>query len=552
MARRIRWQIVIAALSALLIGGLLGRLAVSTAAVASPLAGGTYIEAFIGTPQKPIPLINDPVADPVGRDLVTLLYDGLLRIGADGLIEPALASSYEVDPTGTSYIFRLRRDAVWHDGQPFSADDVLFTLRTLQSLEQPGDPALAAFWQDLLVDRIDEATVRVTLNEPLASFPSLARVRMLPAHILASIPPDRWLESEYAGQLIGTGPYRLVELRDERAILAANDDYFDGRPFIEQIELRFVTARETALAALSRGDTTAFGERLRLENASLNPPASLSAPSVPLDEYTVLSFNLRRSLLSDQRLRQALAHGLDKNQLITEALAGTVQSIDTPILPGSWAFSSDTNWYAPDRTAAERILAELGYVRGSDGRQMREGLPLTLELLVDSEVRRQAAADEVVRQWGNLGITVTVRELELPQLITQLRRGSFDMAIHSWARLGPDPDPFTLWYSGSSLNYTGLRDELIDQLLENARQESELAARSADYALFQQRWVELVPSITLYQPLYRFISDPSLGGTGFDEPASAINSLLFGPEDRYRSITRWFTDSYREIQGELR
>jgi len=343
-----------------------------------------------------------------------------------------------------------------------------------------------------------------------------------------------------------------VELRDERAILAANDTYFDGRPFIEQIELRFVTARESALAALSRGDTTAFGERLRLENAGLNPPAGLRAPAVPLDEYTVLSFNLRRSSLSDQRLRQALAHALDKNQLITQALAGTARSINTPILPGSWAFNPEVRWYAPDRAAAERILEELGYVRGSDGRQTREGLPLSLELLVDSEVRRRAAADEVARQWGELGITVTVRELEPTQLITQLRRGSFDMAIHSWARIGPDPDPFALWYSGSSLNYTGLRDEVIDQLLENARQEHELAARSADYALFQQRWIELVPSITLYQPLYRFTSDPNLGGTGLDEPASAISGLLFGPEDRYRSIARWFTDSYREIQGELR
>ena len=552
MARRIRWQIVIAALSTLLIGGLLGRLAVSTAAISSPLVGGTYIESVIGTPQKPIPLLNDPVADPVGRDLATLLYDGLLRIGADGLIEPALASSYEVDPTGTSYIFRLRRDIVWHDGQPFGADDVLFTLRTLQVLAQPGDPALAAFWQDLLVDRIDEATIRVTLNEPLASFPSLARIRILPAHLLASIPPERWLESAYASQLIGTGPYRLVELRDERAILAANQSYFDGRPFIEQIELRFVTTRETALAALSRGDTTAFGERLRLEYAGLNPSAGLSAPSVPLDEYTVLSFNVRRSSLADQRLRQALAHGLDKSELITRALAETARSIDTPILPGSWAFNPNTSWYAPDRSTAERILGELGYVRGSDGRRSRDGLPLTLELLVDSEVRRRAAADEVARQWNELGITVNVRELGTAQLITQLRRGSFDMAIHSWARLGPDPDPFALWYSGSSLNYTGLRDELIDQLLENARQESELAARSSDYAAFQQRWIELVPSITLYQPLYRFSSDPSLGGTGFDEPANAASGLLFGPEDRYRSVTRWFTDSYREIQGELR
>jgi peptide/nickel transport system substrate-binding protein len=102
MARRIRWQIVIAVLSALLVGGLLGRLALSTASVASPLAGGSYVEALVGGPQTPLPLLNDPVADPVGRDMIALLYDGLLRIGADGLIEPGLALGYELDPTGTS------------------------------------------------------------------------------------------------------------------------------------------------------------------------------------------------------------------------------------------------------------------------------------------------------------------------------------------------------------------------------------------------------------------------------------------------------------------
>ena len=79
-----------------------------------------------------------------------------------------------------------------------------------------------------------------------------------------------------------------------------------------------------------------------------------------------------------------------------------------------------------------------------------------------------------------------------------------------------------------------------------------MAARSADYASFQQRWVELVPSITLYQPLYLFAAAKELGGTGLDDPTSAISLLLFGQEDRYRAITRWYTNSYRAIQGNLR
>jgi peptide/nickel transport system substrate-binding protein len=551
MARRIRWQIVIAVLSALLVGGLLGRLALSTASVASPLAGGSYVEALVGGPQTPLPLLNDPVADPVGRDMIALLYDGLLRIGADGLIEPGLALGYELDPTGTSYIFELRRNVFWHDGRPLSVDDVVFTLRTLQVLDQPGEPALAAFWQDLLVDRLDQHTVRVTLNEPLAAFPSLARVPILPAHLLAGQPPSSWGESDYARRLIGTGPYRLVELRDERAILEANPDYFGGRPFIERIELRFTAAREAAQAALTRSEVTAFGERLRLDTPAPSTVPGLRTRTAPLDEYAVLSFNLRQAPLDQAPLRRALAHGLNKNSLIERALDGMAAPLDTPILPGSWAFNPEVVWPAPDPAAAERILSELGYTRGADGALARNGQPLTLELLVDAEPRRRAAAAEVARQWGELGLKVTLTELDGPELLARLRAADFTLALHSWARLGPDPDPFTLWHSDGSLNYSGLNDSTIDLLLSTARQESELAARSADYAAFQQRWVELAPSITLYQPLYRFSTDQELDGTGLDDPASAISRLLFGPEDRYRSVTRWFTDSYREIQGDL-
>lgn len=552
MARRIRWQIVVAFLATLLVAGLLGRLALSTASVASPVAGGAYVEAIVGAPLQPIPLLNSPAADPAGRDLAALLFDGLVRVGADGLIEPALATSYEIDASGTTYLFGLRRDVVWHDGRPLTADDVVFTLRALQILEQPGEPLLAAAWADALIDRIDDYTVRVTLAAPYAPFLSAARIPIMPAHLLTGTPPERWGETPFARQLVGTGPYRLAELREDGALLAANDAYFGGRPYIDRIELRFIAAPAAAQAALARGDVTAYGGRADPRMAGLELPGSLQASAVPLDEYALLSFNLRAGPLAEPPLRRALAHGLSKDAVIELALAGLGAPLATPILPGGWAFNPEATWYEADQATAGDLLSELGYEPGPDGLRRRDGQALAFELLVDAEPGRRAAADEVARQWGELGILVEVLELEPAELQRRLSASDFDLALHAWSRLGPDPDPFLFWHSEGGLNYAGLADEQIDELLEAARAEDELAARSADYAAFQQRWVELAPSIALYQPLYIFATSDELGGTGLDDPNSALSRLLFGHEDRYRSITRWYTDSYREIDGDLR
>lgn len=557
MARRIRWQIVIAVLSALLVAGLLGRLALRSASVASPLAGGSYSEALLGVPQQPIPLLNNPLADPTGRALGALLFDGLMRIGADGRIEPALAASYQLDATGEVYTFNLRRDVRWHDGQPFTADDVVFTLRSLPLATEPGEPELARFWEDVLVDRIDDYTVRATLNAPYAPLLSMARVPILPAHLLAGSAPDEWDGTPFAQQLVGTGPYRLAELRDDRAVLEANADYFGGRPYIERFELRFLATPEGALAALTRGDFTAYGERSGASMGGTSLPGNLNLAAVPLDEYAVLSFNLREQPLSEVALRRALAHGLSKDALIERALGGLAQPLDTPILPGWWAYSPEQRWYEADRAQAELLLGELGYELAPSGLRERDGQPLRLELLVDGEPRRLAVAQEIARQWGELGIQIELQQLDGPALQQRLQARRFTLALHSWTRLGPDPDPFALWHSTQAtqgLNYAGLDDEQLDDLLAAAREEQAEDTRSADYAAFQERWVELVPSITLYQPLYLFAAERrlGLGEAGLDDPNSNAGQILFGPEDRYRAVSRWYTDGLRAIEGDLR
>jgi peptide/nickel transport system substrate-binding protein len=553
MARRIRWQLIIAAVSILIVAGMLGRLALRTSSVANPLAGGVYVEALVGAPIQPIPLLNDPIADPNGRALGALLFDGLVRIGVDGLIEPGLAT-YTVDPGGEIYTFSLRRNAVWHDGAPVTADDVVFTLRSLQILDQPGDPGMAMLWQDILVDRIDDYTVRATLTRPFAPFLSLARVPILPAHLLTGIPPQDWPESAYAAQLVGTGPYRLVELREDRAVLEANPQYFDGPPYINQVELRFFSAPEAAVAALTRGDVTAFGDQSNTTLGGLDLPPTLRAVSTPLDAYATLSFNLNRAPFDELPVRRALAHALNKDALIEGALDGLGNRLDTPILPGWWAAAPTVQWYAADPERATQILNELGFDEGIGGVRQREGRPLALELLVDGEPRRIAAANAIAAQWNAVGVGVQVQQLSAAELRARLEQRDFDAALHSWVRLGPDPDPFALWHSSQAdegLNYAGLRDEQIDELLDAARAQSDLAERAADYAAFQQRWVDLIPGISLYQPVFIFAFDAELGGI-VQDPAQGGPAVLFGAEDRYRTITRWFTDSYREIQGDLR
>ncbi|MEI8307421.1 MAG: peptide ABC transporter substrate-binding protein [Chloroflexales bacterium] len=558
MARRIRWQIVIAALSILLTSGLLGRLALRNASVANPLTGGSYHEAVLGTPAQPIPLLNAPLTDPVGRDLDALLFDGLMRIGADGLPEPGLADSYQVDPKGLVYTFQLRHGVTWHDGTPFTAEDVVFTLRALQIVAQPGDPALAQIWQGVLVDRVDDDTVRCTLSTPLASFLSAARVPILPSHLLTGVPPERWAETGYGSKLVGTGPFSLTELREDGATLAANPHYFGGRPYLDTVNLRFMATREAVLAALTRSDVTAYGERAGEGDqaaasnlATVTLPNGLRRSQVPLDEYAVLSFNLRRAPLDNQPLRQALAYGLSKDALIERALGGLAMPLDTPILSGSWAASPEAHWYSTDPTTATRLLGELGYDPGVDGVRQRDGQRLSLDLIVDGEPRRRAAAAEIVRQWGEIGVEVKVEELSTADLLLRLHDHTFTMALHSWARIGPDPDPYALWHSSQGLNYAGLADPEIDTLLESARAESQVDARSADYDAFQKRWIDLVPSITLYQPLYLFVASQHLGGVGMSDPTTATGQQIFGPDDRYRTITRWFINSYREIQGNI-
>ena len=560
MARRIRWQILIAVCSATLVLGLMGYLAVTSAAVPRPLAGGAYVEGLAGAPQQLNPLLSDPARDPAAADMRALLFDGLMRIGADGLPEPALAQSWSVDDSGQVYTFTLRADVFWHDGQPLTADDALFTLHAIQNRSYAGDPTISAVWRDILIDRVGERSLRCRLAAPFAPFLTLATFPILPAHLLADLPPDQWSSAAFNQRPIGTGPYQIAEINAEHALLSANPRYYGGRPYIDSVELRFYPNAQSAHNALSRGEISGLGFLDTSQLGATNLPRDIVRHAVPLDSAVLLGFNLREAPLSDLGLRRALAEGLDKDELIRRALDGQVVRLDTPILSGWWAAVPDPSWYPADSGRAADALTSLGYAVGADGVRARDGKALAFELLTADDADRVAVANEIARQWAAIGVRIDVRPLDGESLRRRLAAHDFTLALYGVQRLGADPDVYELWHSSqaeSGNNYAGLLDEQIDELLANARRDRDIATRTPSYEAFQRRWVELAPSITLYQPLFVYATTSQLEGIEFDKSGDvptdiAGSQLLLGREERFRNVVRWFIRSSREIQGELR
>jgi peptide/nickel transport system substrate-binding protein len=558
MVRRIRWQILIAVISSVLVLTLMSYLAITTAAVQRPVEGGDYVEGLLYTPRQLNPLIEDSSGDLGANDIQALVFDGLVHIGPSGLSEPALALSWTVDQTGQIYTFVLRDGVRWHDGNPVTIKDVLFTISAIQGPAYAGNPSISAIWRNVTVDQIDERTFSCRLSAPFAAFLEYSTFPILPAHMLATIPPEQWAATPFAQLPIGTGPYRIAELSAGRALLRANPSYYRGRAFIDSIELRYYDNQQVALNDLVRGEIQGLSFASTSELRTFNLPRMITRRSAPLDGYTTLTFNLRNAPLSNLGLRRALATGLDRQELITRTFDGQAIALETPILPQWWAAASEVGWPPTGVERATALLTDLGYVPGPNGVRQRDGQALVFDLITDGAPDRLAAAQEVARQWSLIGVTVNVQQLDAQELQRRLSTHQFSIAIHAWQRLGADPDIYELWHSSQAeqgRNYAGLQDTEIDTLIGRARQEGDMDARMNDYSAFQHRFVDLAPSIPLYQPLLFYATNSTLGGIDIDTPANtpaANPQLLIGRESRFRNVTRWFLRSAREIRGDLR
>lgn len=494
------------------------------------------VEGIIGAPLLINPLLS-PLNSP-DQDLVSLIFSGLTRLSASGEPIPDLAQSWEISEDGRTYVFYLRPQARWHDGHPFSAEDVVFTYSLLAHPNFPGDPTLASIFQEVQCRATDELTVECELPEPFSPFLAYTTVGILPSHLLAPLPPEALPHLPFNRQPIGTGPFRLMALEENRALLARNREYYMGPPQIQLLELRFFSDLHSALTALHRGELNGLLVGQNIEPQELEGISSsgqfrlLDATRTP---YTALFFNTSSPLLAEPQMRRVLALLIDRQTIVQTVLAGRAVPGLTPIPPGSWAHNTLLKPQPPQQEEASRLLTEMGWQRPRDGLWEKGSQPLSFQLVTDSDPVRAAVAEEVARQLRRAGIGIEIRVVTTQELVeSYLASRRYDLAIFT-VDTGPDPDPYPVWHSTQlgprGANFTGYFSPEVDRLLEEARRTADRWRRRSLYSTFQIKFLEDSPAMILFYPLYTYIIDVRVKGPS--------PGLLYYASERFANVWEW-------------
>lgn len=476
-------------------------------------------QAVVGRPSSVNPVTARTQAD---RDLVALLFRGLVRAGKDGRPVGDLAAGWTSEAKGTRWTFRIRADARWQDGAPVTSDDVVYTVRVLQDPAYAGP--LAAGWQGVTVTAIDAAIVRFDLAVPLGGFLQAAAQPLLPAHLLASVPVAELADSPFSTRPVGNGPFVLTDLTTEAALLEPIIEPLhpgsgplatlgpgvvaSGRPRLAGLELRFYPGPDEAAAAYRAGEVDAVSGLPPAAAAALAAERATRLIAYPGTTLTGVYLNLRPGAgpFSDARVRTALLAAIDRGGMITDLLAGSGQQANTPIPPSSWAYDPKA---APpvayDRTAAAAGLRAAGWKRAGVGwLPPKAKKPVTIVLLAaDATVNpvTAGAAARVAAAWRSLGIPTTVTSLAAGDLVERLRGAEFVAAVAD-VNVGLDPDPYPLLASAQvqagGSNVSGFQDSALDAALAAARAPGKDAVRAAAYAKLQALLGRLQPILPLF------------------------------------------------------
>ncbi len=503
-----------------------------------------YVEAIVGSPARVNPLFA-PLND-TDADLASLVFSGLTRLGPEGQVLPDLAQSWEISEDGLNYTFKLRRDVNWHTGVAFTAEDALFTYELLADPDLPSDQDLGKFWRQVSCSAPDDFTLICELSAPFAPFLAFTNIGLLPKHILEGTSAATIHDSPFNQAPAGTGPFRLAQLDQAKAILRANPTYYGERPAIDEIEFRFFPNPSTAAAALSRGEVQGLllGPSASQEDFDLlTSTEGLRAYTTNRTRILMLFLNNSQPPFDDKALRQALALSVNVDDLISDLLGGRAVRADSPIVPGTWAYNPQLEPRPQDLKAARELLEEAGWEMTDDGVRQKDGKELRISLMTDQDPLRIAIAQEVANQLAEVGIQIAVTPQDADLRREFLAPRQYQAAIFGWDP-GPDPDPYLVWHSSQiespdNGNIAGYQNEDADRVIEEARQTTDLDKRQALYYTFQQMFFEDVPSVLLYYPAFTYFVA--------EEVQNIELGTLFQTSSRFASATQWSTGESPEL-----
>jgi len=468
-----------------------------------PTSGETLVTASIADARTLIPIL---ASDAPSHEICGLVFNGLVKYAPDLTLIGDLAQRWDVEEDGLVITFHLHSHVQWHDGKPFTAEDVQFTFQKLIDPKVP-TPYSGDFERVESLEVLDDTTVRVRYREPFAPGLSSWGMWIIPKHLLDSVD---WNTTSFARQPLGTGPYRFRKWKTGESIeLLANPDYFEHRPSLDRYFYRIIPDQATMFLELSTQQVDLMGlTPLQYRRLTDTPffQAHYRKFRYPSFGYTYLGYNLRDPKFSDRRVRQALNYAVDKREIIDGVLLGLGRVSTGPFPPESWAYN-DTIEPAPyDPHRAKALLAEAGWIdTNGDGWLDRQGQPFTFVLLTNQgNDQRQKAAEIIQRRLKEIGIQMEIRVVEWSALLSQfIDTKQFETILLGWG-LSRDPDVYDIFHSSKTkpgeFNFVGYQNDEVDRLILEGRRLFDQDKRQAIYQQIHRIIYEDQPYLFLYVP----------------------------------------------------
>ncbi len=546
--RKLRWQLLIIFLTGMVVGVLLlsekNPTNSSPQATPEPVRGGVYTEALVGSLQRLNPLLANSNA--VDRDVSRLIFSGLVRFDSRGYPLPDLAE-WGISLDGTLYNLTLREGLKWHDGQPLTSDDVLFSIDLMRNGGDyiPGD--LQEFWKGVEVVRLSDRVMQFRLPEAFAPFLDYLSFGVLPKHLLDGKTIDQIADDPFNLAPVGSGPFKFSRLIVENeqitgVVLSSFPDYYLDKPYIAEVVFRYYPDSPSAMQAYRDGQVQGIGLVDREILPDVLAETNLSLYTVRQPQLTLVLFNLANpetAFLQDKKVRKGLLMGLNRQGLIDQQLAGQAVIANGPIIPGTWAHYDKLATVDFDREAGKALLKEAGFGLASDQDVIlsKDGAYLRFTLLYPDDEQHRAVAEAIQTAWAAMGVDVGLEALPYDQVVLdRLAPRAFEAALVDLnLSRSPDPDPYPFWdqaqATGAGQNYSQWDNRMASEYLEEARINPDTNERARLYRNFQVVFNEELPALPLYYSVYNYAVDKEIQGVRVGP--------FFDSSDRFANITEW-------------
>jgi peptide/nickel transport system substrate-binding protein len=444
--------------------------------------GSVLVAAISGEPDQLDPHLT--TAYPSFQVLENV-YDTLVQPDLELQFEPALATDWETSEDGLVWTFDLREGVTWHSGREFTAEDVVYSYERIMD-EEVGAANAFRFAAVSEVRAVDDLTVEIELDQPSPNL--LANLGGFKG--MAIVDRESVEGDTIATEPVGTGPFMFSSyVSGSHIVLEANPDYWGDGPNVDGVEFRFIPEGTVAMTNLRGGQVDWTDNIPAVEIADVLEQDELEAEAVAGNDYWYFALNNAREPFDQVDVRRALAFGFDREQVTEAAKFGAATVNETAIPEGSFWYR-DYAPYSDDPDEARQLLSDAGVT------------DLEIDLMVTDEFEETIQAAQVLEsQWGEIGVTTDIRVLDFAGWLDEQGQGNFDAFLLGWlGNIDPDDFYYAQHHCDGNFNFHGYCNAEVDELLDEARTETDEGARKDRYDEAAEIIVDEASYVYLYNP----------------------------------------------------